>query len=200
MDADWIRLEYSRQKKEIERALQSYKDTQDYFYEMCFCLLTPQSNAFRCDACVNILKGKRFHDSDVDLPPILARHTRFHNTKSENLLRMKEQFAEIVGGLSEIPDAYGKREFLVSNVRGLGMKEASHFLRNIGHTALAILDRHILGHLASLHVIRSIPKSMSKQKYLAIEKAFISFGDKIGIPMDHLDLLFWSMETGRVFK
>jgi N-glycosylase/DNA lyase len=93
-----------------------------------------------------------------------------------------------------------KREYLVKNVKGLGLKEASHFLRNIGHNNLAILDRHILKNLHKLGVIEEVPRSLTKKAYLDIEEKFKRFSKKIGITMDELDLLFWSMETGKVFK
>ncbi|MBU0628517.1 MAG: DNA lyase, partial [Nanoarchaeota archaeon] len=92
------------------------------------------------------------------------------------------------------------REFIVTNVKGIGYKEASHFLRNIGHRNLAILDRHILKNLQKLKVINKIPKTLNKKNYLLIEDRFYKFSKKIKIPMDELDLLFWSIETGKVFK
>ena len=92
------------------------------------------------------------------------------------------------------------REWLVKNVNGLGWKEASHFLRNIGVRGLAILDRHIFKHLVRLHVIRAVPKSLTKKRYLTIEKKWHRFAKDIGISLDELDLLFWSMETGEIRK
>ena len=92
------------------------------------------------------------------------------------------------------------RGWLVDNIKGHGLKESSHFLRNVGRENLAILDRHILRCLNKLKVIDEIPKSLTKKKYLEIENRFREYGSKIGIKMDELDLLFWSMATGRVFK
>jgi N-glycosylase/DNA lyase len=92
------------------------------------------------------------------------------------------------------------REWLVTNVKGLGWKEASHFLRNIGHRNLAILDRHILRNLEKYSVIRSLPKRLTKKEYLRIEEKFRRFAIAVGLSMDELDLLFWSMETGKVLK
>ncbi len=88
----------------------------------------------------------------------------------------------------------------MQNVKGLGYKESSHFLRNIGYKNLAILDRHILKNLKDLRVIRYIPKSLNKNKYLEIEDKFQNFSKRINISMDELDLLFWSIETGEVFR
>ena len=89
--------------------------------------------------------------------------------------------------------------YLVKNVKGLGLKEASHFLRNTGHENLAILDRHILKNLAKLNIIE-LPKTLTPKIYFEIENKFQNFSKEVNIPMDELDLLFWSMETGEIFK
>jgi N-glycosylase/DNA lyase len=93
------------------------------------------------------------------------------------------------------------RDWLVRNIKGIGYKEASHFLRNIGFGGrLAILDVHILRNLVKFGVLREIPKSLSRGKYIELERKAGRFADKAGIPMDHLDLLFWSEQTGMIFK
>ena len=59
---------------------------------------------------------------------------------------------------------------------------------------------HILKNLKSLEVITEIPSSLSKKKYLEIEKKMRKFAKEINIPMNHLDLLLWYKETGEIFK
>jgi N-glycosylase/DNA lyase len=114
---------------------------------------------------------------------------------------MKDQFFVIAQILSEPASALELREWLVKNVLGLGYKEASHFLRNIGRNdGLAILDRHILRNLKRLGVIKSIPKSISRKYYLDIEQRFSKFAIDLGIALDELDLVFWSMGTGEIRK
>jgi len=88
----------------------------------------------------------------------------------------------------------------VKNVLGMGYKESSHFLRNIGKRDLAIIDRHILKGLLRCGVLKSLPKTLSRKTYLEIEKQFQKFSEEINIPMDELDLLFWSMVTGEILK
>ena len=82
----------------------------------------------------------------------------------------------------------------------MGWKEASHFLRNIGNRDLAILDRHILKNLVRTGALERLPKSLTPKTYLAIEEKFAAFSKRVNIPMDELDLLFWSMETGEILK
>ena len=93
------------------------------------------------------------------------------------------------------------RAWFVREVDGLGWKEASHFLRNIGRgERLAILDRHILRNLLRHGVIRRMPRTLTANRYLTIESKMERFSDDVEIPMAALDLLFWSRETGEVFK
>lgn len=62
------------------------------------------------------------------------------------------------------------------NIKGLGCKEASHFLRNIGlGNDMAILDIHILGNLKRYKVIEEIPSSISRKNYLNIEDKMRKF-------------------------
>jgi len=89
----------------------------------------------------------------------------------------------------------------VQNVKGIGYKEASHFLRNIGFEQnLAILDRHIVRNLQFVGVIKEIPGSLSKGRYFEIEKRMMEFSKAVQIPMSHLDLVLWYKETGEIFK
>ncbi|MDP2974084.1 MAG: DNA lyase, partial [Candidatus Diapherotrites archaeon] len=93
------------------------------------------------------------------------------------------------------------RNRLAENVKGLGMKESSHFLRNIGlGEGLAILDRHIVRNLLRYGAIKEMPKNLGKKNYLLIEEKMRQFSKRIGIPLAELDLLFWSKETGKIFK
>jgi N-glycosylase/DNA lyase len=62
------------------------------------------------------------------------------------------------------------------------------------------LDRHILKHLKALKVIGRIPKSLTPKRYFAIESRWLKYSKDVGIPMDELDLLFWSIATGEIRK
>ncbi len=198
---------YASTKTIIKQRLKEFSRVEgdQIFYELCFCLLTPQSNAYKCDECVCALKKRDFLNKNLDVRDILKDKTRFYKNKSGYLKEMKERFAEIrekvdIGSKENTGKNRKIREFLVNSVKGLGYKEASHFLRNIGYRNLAILDRHILKNLLKLNVIDEIPKTVTRKRYLEIEKKFLNYSRKVNIPMDELDLLFWSMETGKVFK
>ena len=99
-------------------------------------------------------------------------------------------------------DIIATRDWFVENIKGLGYKESSHFLRNIGlGSDIAILDRHILKNLKKYGVIEKVPDSVGSRKvYMDIEDKMRFFSKSIGIPLDELDLLFWSLQTGFIFK
>ncbi len=171
---------------------------------MVYCLLTPQTSAESAGKVVEQLQKLSFHALPLDPEPILRNRTtyiRFHRTKSKHLLKLKADFPLVVQSITRDLPSPELREWLVRNVTGLGYKEATHFLRNVGRNGgLAILDRHILRNLKRYGAIRSIPKTLSRKHYLSIERQFMRFADRIGIPLDELDLLFWSMETGVIRK
>ena len=194
--------EYNKRASIIKSRLEDFSkiNKEDYFYEACFCLLTPQSSAIKCWNAVLKLKENDFFNKEINPVNYLSNKIRFHNNKSKYLLELKEKWNIIDKNLQEIKENNKLREFLVQNVKGYGYKEASHFLRNIGHRNLAILDRHILKNLIKNNVITELPKTLTKKKYFEIEQKFKEFSNKINIPIDELDLLFWSLETGGVFK
>jgi N-glycosylase/DNA lyase len=206
-----VRLEelaalYELRKEAIRARLADFAEvpSQGYFYELLYCLMTPQTSAQNADKVAQILKRRSFETVAFDPEPILAdrsHYIRFHRTKAKHLVRVKQEIPDILRALADGGTPFGLREWLVKNVKGLGYKEATHFLRNIGKNGgLAILDRHILRNLKRFGAVRSIPTSLSRKNYYSIERRFKKFADRVGIPVDELDLLFWSMETGEIRK
>ena len=197
-----LQTAYNKKRELIAKRLKNFKcvEDQDRFYELCFCLLTPQSKGRKADRAVQELKSKNFKSNPFHAASLLRRYIRFHHTKAARLLEAQQNYKAWFNELDSLPTAEEKRLYLLQNVKGFGLKEASHFLRNTGHENLAILDRHILKNLQTLKVIDEVPKTLTSKKYFEIEEKFINYSKKIKIPMDHLDLLFWSLETGEVFK
>ncbi len=203
---DEIEHHYLTHKEAIRVRLSEFQSIppSEYFYELTYCLLTPQSSAAHAEQAVAQLRNAGFHSQYTDPEPILRRkkyYIRFHRTKTRHLILMKKEFSVIAQKLSEPASAFDLREWLVMHIIGLGYKEATHFLRNIGkNNGLAILDRHILRTLERLGVIDSIPNSINKNRYLEIEQRFKIFSYNIGIVLDELDLVLWSMGTGEIRK
>lgn len=167
--------EYNKRKEIIKKRLEDFSNVkrEDYFYEACFCILTPQSSAKSCWKAILLLKEKDFENKNINPVNYLSDRIRFHINKSKYLLEFKQKWTIIKEKLDEIKDSRELREYLVKNVKGYGYKEASHFLRNIGHRNVAILDRHILKNLNKLNIINEIPATLTPKKYFEIENKFI---------------------------
>jgi N-glycosylase/DNA lyase len=202
-----LRGEYAQRSQAIRSRLVEFAlvPQEEWFFELAYCLLTPQSSARSAGLAIEALRAAGFPETPVD--PVQALrgngyYIRFHLTKSRHLLAAAARRTEIGGAVAGARGSDGRslRAWLVREVMGLGWKEASHFLRNIGFRNLAILDRHILRNLRRHGVIRTIPASLPERQYLAIEKAFVAFAAAAGVTMDELDLVFWSRETGEILK
>lgn len=209
-----IKEVYRRIKPIIEDRIDGYKsiwfngNNEDVYKELAFCILTPQSKARGAEKAINgmLNAGVFWTGIEDDLIPYL-NVVRFKNTKAKNLVILREFMKDEEGRIftktliDKIGDVFEKRIWLVKNIKGIGYKEASHFLRNIGFgDEIAILDRHILKNIMRLGVIDEIPKTITPKKYLEIEKKIEKYCREVEIPMDHFDLLLWYLEAGEVFK
>lgn len=206
---DYLQKTYNERKDVIKNRLIDFKkefekDDKHVFGELCFCLLTPQSKAKICWRAIEKLKetGLLYTGDQKQVKAWLGA-VRFNENKSNYLIEVRNVFPDfkVKQKLIELNDPKEMREWLVKNVKGYGYKEASHFLRNVGFGQnLAILDRHILKNLVKYNVIPEFPKSLTSRLYKEIEEKMSIFSNEVGLPMDELDLLFWSEEAGEVFK
>jgi len=193
--------QYELIKKDLKLRLNSFKNLseKEQFKEFLFCLLTPQSNAQRCWQAVEEISNLRELEERAVFN-ILKTKTRFHITKTPRILKARETWEAIKPHLQN-QNRKKLRNSIAKTVNGYGLKESSHFIRNIGlsENQIAILDRHIL---RNLHKFRLITETKVKnpKNYLEIEEVFINFSKSVNIPADELDLLWWSQENGEIFK
>jgi N-glycosylase/DNA lyase len=180
---------------------------EEIFTELVFCLFTPQSKAVSCWSAVNELAGKNmiFNSKDEDIAKVISK-VRFRNNKAKYLVEARKLFTidskiKIKEKLESFKNIYELRKWLIDNIKGIGYKEAGHFLRNIGiGKDLAVLDRHILKNLKVYGAIKEIPEKLNAKTYPETEKQMQDFAKNMGIPMSHLDMLFWCKNTGGIFK
>ncbi len=173
------------------------------FKELCFCIMTANCSAEKCievHQCIgddflnlNALElSERFKELGYRFPNLRAKYiVEARKLKSDLYEKIK---------LKETEDTRKEvRDWLVKNVYGLGYKEASHFLRNIGFLNYAIIDFHIIDVLTNYGLIQE-PKTLSKKKYFEIEVVLNEIATKIGLNLAELDLYMWYNETGKVLK
>ncbi len=180
---------------------------EEIFGELVFCLFTPQSKAMLCWSAVNELADKNmiFNSKGEDIAKVINK-VRFRNNKAKYLVEARKLFTidskiKIKEKLKSFKNIYELRKWLIDNIKGIGYKEAGHFLRNIGiGKDLAILDRHILKNLKVYGAIKKMPEKLNAKTYLETEKQMQDFAKNLEIPMFHLDMLFWCKNSGGIFK
>jgi len=208
-----LRRDYRSKRRAIERRLAEFRAVQKrgdaaVFEELCYCIVTAGSSARMGFKTVEALKDILHSGSKKELQERAGAHRlRFWRIRPAYIYHTREYFYEtcsmrIIDQLMAFSCAQERRDFLARNkgIKGIGYKEASHFLRNIGFRGYAILDKHIVNSLREFGVISRRLKPNTRKGYLAIERRLSRFADEIGIDMDHLDLLLWSRKTGEILK
>jgi N-glycosylase/DNA lyase len=190
--------------KLVNKRIKEFKNinkssTNELFSEMCFCILTANFNAEKSVRIQNEI-GECFSTySEEDLAKKLQElGHRFPNMRASYISESRN-FKNMLKGVIESLKNDELREWFVKNIKGIGYKETSHFLRNIGFDDFAIIDFHIIDILVKYNLIER-PKALTKKKYLKIEKILKKIAEKMGINLAELDLYLWYMETGKILK
>lgn len=199
-----LRLRESGVKSVVDDRLKEFKrigrgSDEEVFKELCFCILTANFNAERSIRIQKVI-GDGFLTFSKEMLAEKLRELghRYPTARAEYIFdarKYKGDLRKIVSSLR----GEKLREWLVRNVKGLGYKEASHFLRNIGFDDYAIIDFHIVDLLVK-HGLVVKPKTMTKKRYLEIERVLREVARSGGFTLAELDLYLWYMETGRVLK
>lgn len=197
------KLKQSPISKTVNKRLKEFEDlgkkgNDDWFCELCFCILTANSKARTALSIQEEFGANGFLSKPQDsLYNCIKRNKhRFHNKKTKYIIeaRKHKNIKEIIKKEKE------PREWLVKNIKGLGWKESSHFLRNVGYFDYAILDRHVINLMDEHGYIKQKSENLSKNIYLAIERQFIDLACKLGTTSAELDLYMWYKKTGKVLK
>ncbi|MEM3364547.1 MAG: N-glycosylase/DNA lyase [Candidatus Micrarchaeia archaeon] len=175
----------------------------DWFSELCFCILTANASAEMGIRVQNALGYEGFAKIPAgQLPESLKKAgSRFYNRRAEFIIGARKFDGKLKKILLGIENEGERREWLVKNIKGIGYKEASHFLRNVGAAQdVAIIDKHILRLLKKHKIIGETKKMAGREKYIEIENAIKKIAKKADMPVGKLDLYLWHMQTGKVLK
>jgi len=180
------------------------KNAKEWVSELVYCILTANSKGSTAYSIQQEIDKKGIDTLTVeDVTQIIRKNNhRFHNTKAERIIKARE-YKDIKDKIQTIVKKSGvcaARTWLIETVEGIGMKEASHYLRNTGHDGLAILDRHIISTLKENGIIDEEPKTIDTKTYLDIEKKFLQLSKKLNIRPAELDLTLWYLKTESVLK
>ncbi|MHA2036323.1 MAG: N-glycosylase/DNA lyase [Promethearchaeota archaeon] len=170
------------------------------FKELCFCIMTANCSAEKCIE-VQTKVGKGFQSLNAkELSKKLKKYGyRFPNIRAEYIVNARKHKQDLKKALDNNTNLKELREWIAKNIKGLGYKEASHFLRNIGYTGYAIIDFHIIDVLTNYQLIDK-PKTLTKHKYLEIEEMLGKIATELNLNLSELDLFMWYLETGKVLK
>lgn len=184
--------------KEIKTNLKRFKtvNSRNIFEELCFCILVANNNAERTYKIWNEIKNRLKNIKLNELKMKLKKlKYRFYNRRAEYIIYNRKYLGALNKKIKELKP-YDLRDWIVKNLKGIGYKEASHFLRNIGIFEFAILDRHILKFLFKTKIIEKIPKNLNKKNYLEIEKKFLDLAKKSNLNPAELDFYIFYLEKG----
>lgn len=208
-----LKLSYSKKKHHIRQRLAEFRtvtgsgDDNEIFNELVFCILAAGTSAKMAIDTVEKIKSF-IPDADAgELSKNLKGIYRFYNIRAEYIVHTRNFLKrtcdmKLKEKLDTFSDDVARRDFLAltKDIRGIGYKEASHFLRNIGYRGYSILDKHVVKCLYELNVICSPNAPSGRKKYLEIEEKLKDFSHLHDIDPDELDLLLWSERTGIILK
>lgn len=174
----------------------------EIFKELCFCFMTANFSAAGGIKIQNEINNGFLNLPEQELARKLSElGHRFPNARANYIVLARPHKDSIKQTLQNIRDERKAREWIVDNIKGIGMKEASHFLRNIGYKNLAIIDFHIIDLLAKNNLIEKPKnKSLTPKKYLEIENVLKKIAKRVNLNLGELDLYLWYEETGKILK
>jgi N-glycosylase/DNA lyase len=206
---------HKSRRKEIRRRLREFDDIwrngsdARLWEELVYCIFTAGASARmglnsvaavksllldgEPEAMTEVLRETGAHRFPVARPRYIVTTRNYFRANFDMALRKR---------LRSFSDPIERRDWLAQEkqIKGLGYKEASHFLRNIGVKGHAILDKHVMRCLAEVGVIDSSKPPSNRKNYLELEKELLKFARDIRINCDELDLVLWSMKTGEILK
>lgn len=174
-----------------------------WFEELVFCILTANSSAERGLRCVKALKerGHVFQGSvDAVRKTLQDIGHRYPKKRAEYMILARKRSKELKEKVMRFGNALEAREWLVKEIMGIGWKEGSHFLRNVGFLNVAIIDRHVLRVMFEYGLVPSETRILTKRKYLEYEGVLREVSKQLNMPLGKLDLFLWYMKTGKVLK
>ena len=179
-------------------------DTNKWYEELVYCLLTAYASARMGQKCADALCcDKILMDGSLkDVTDCLVTEGhRFAKIRAKYIYNTRHLAPTIKQKIQSFQETKQTRDYLAKNIKGLGLKEASHYLRNVGYFDLAILDRHILANMNE-HGIIDHPKnkSLTRKRYLEYEEKLQLVADRLDILPGELDLYMWYRKTGTVMK
>ncbi|MFN0112905.1 MAG: hypothetical protein ACKVZH_28935 [Blastocatellia bacterium] len=211
---DELQRNYREKRKAIRARMAEFAeiirlgDDAQLFEELVFCIFTAGASARMGLNSIERVRPHLLKGGQQRLENLLVGAHRYPRARAGYIIHTRDYLKRECGlRLGEKLASFGKdadarRDFFARNpgIKGIGYKESSHYLRNIGYCGYAILDKHILKTLHECGVIDSPDPPSTKKKYLSVEDRMRNFAAELRINFDELDLLLWSNKTGEILK
>lgn len=210
--ADTVRdlTEKDKLQTTVEERIQEFRQVHEmstfkWYEELVYCLLTAYASAVMGQRCLDalcetgaVLEGKL---EKVESCLIEEGH-RFASRRAEYIYNSRNLAPKLKDKIQSFDDSKDAREWVVKEVKGIGWKEGSHFLRNVGYFDLAILDRHIIRNMAEFGLVdkEEAEKGLTKKRYRNYEQILSLVADELDMPLGIMDLYLWYRKTGKVLK
>jgi N-glycosylase/DNA lyase len=210
---DIIRTEHRTRREVIRARLGEFRaiwksgTDDELFAELVYCIFTAGASAKMGARAVEAIRPFWDRGPADELTEHLLGVHRYPRARAGYVVVTRDFLLQDCGmqlrdRLRKFDHPDERRDWLARErgIKGLGYKESSHFLRNIGFSGYGILDKHILRCLFELEVIDSPKPPSTRTRYLEIEEKLRGFAREIKIDFDELDLVLWSFKTGEVLK
>jgi N-glycosylase/DNA lyase len=208
-----LKSSYVEKKRLIRYRLGEFRnifekgDDVKIFEELAFCIFAAGASAKMAVRSVESVRDVLMRADSQELSTRLKGVHRFPNSRANYLLHTREWLRKdydfrLKDLILYLNDPVKRRDFFANyrGIKGIGYKEASHFLRNIGFGGYAILDKHILRTLQEFELIDDPKPPASRSKYMSLERKLKKLAALLEIDFDELDLLLWSEKTGEIIK
>ena len=195
--------------KEKERASTcwSQRSEDDLWRELVSCILGSRVRFETAHAAVERMddmhllsssrRPARFDQYEKDTVTALSGGYPFYRMRANQIRRAAEHVYCTRGSIRDLlvhaGDVCSARRLLAAEVSGLGPKQASLFLRNIGYAKnVAVLDVHVLTYMTWVGLIDAPLRSVSTvHKYETLEDSFIEHAWSFDCTPDQFDLAVW---------
>lgn len=205
-----LRLAYLEKRDSIGARLREFKDVfkngddRRVFEELAFCILTSAVGPKVGLLSLGSIRDVLMEGGEDELYRRLLGVHKYPEKAGfivETREYLKREFDfKLKDLILSFKDPMERRDFfaLNRNIRGIGYLQASHFLRNIGFSGYAILDKNVILSLYNLGVIENPRPPATRKRYLEVEERLKGLAEDLGIGFDELDLLLWSERTGHI--
>jgi N-glycosylase/DNA lyase len=189
----------------IAPAFSRLSNKKDVWRHLLFCILSSQvktSSAVR--ATHRVLSEVPFFDEKIATSDVYDRaknilgrehvRYRFPDHRSRNIAHSWFAFAQMEHDLYNYLESFNNeaaaREWITQLFPGLGLKQASMFLRDIGYSfRLCIVDTHILWYCSCLGHPSERP--ITRKKYVEVEDFVLRQSDNLGVSPNVFDTVVW---------